>query len=95
MKIVCHIFGAASGAPFKDKSALDVVEERFSKKLALWKRQYLSMGGRLTLLKSILSGLPIYFMSLFIIPKSVAVTLERLCRAFLWEGGALEKNLIQ
>lgn len=80
MKIVCHIFGAASGAPFKDKSALDMVEERFSKKLA---RQYLSMGGRLTLLKSIWSGLPICFMSLFAIPKSVAVKLERLCRAFL------------
>lgn len=43
----------------------DVVEERCHRRLALWKRQYLSKGGGLASIKSILSSLPIYFMSIF------------------------------
>lgn len=38
--------------------------------LAWWKRQYLSNGGRYALIKSILSCLSIYLMSVFVIPKS-------------------------
>ena len=34
----------------------DGVEERFRKKLTLWKRKYISKGGRLTLIKSTLSN---------------------------------------
>jgi len=44
----------------------------------------LSRGGRLTLLKSTLCSLPIYFMSLFIIPASIANTVEKIIRDFLW-----------
>ena len=42
----------------------DRVEERFRKKLALWKRQYISKGERLTLIKSTLSNMPIYTVSI-------------------------------
>ena len=49
----------------------DGVEERFRKKLALWKRQFISKGGRLTLIKSTLMNLPVYTMSLFRMPKGV------------------------
>ena len=68
------------------------MEERLRKRLSLWKRQYLSKGGRLTLLKSTLSSLPTYFLSLFVIPKKVCARLEKIQRDFLWGGGALEKK---
>ena len=42
------------GAAFKSPHVWDVVEERFRKWLALWKRKYLSKGGRLALVKSTL-----------------------------------------
>ena len=45
------------------------------------------------LIKSTLSSLFIYFMSLFVIPKRVAARLEKMHRDFLWEGGELEKKL--
>ena len=54
------------------------------KKLSGWKRLYLSKGGRLTLLKSTLSSLPTYYLSLFTVPKVVAMRLERIQRNFLW-----------
>ena len=54
------------------------------RKLFGWKRIYLSKGGRLMLLKSTLSSLPTYYLSLFTIPKSVAARLESIQRNFLW-----------
>ena len=47
----------------------DGVEERFRRKLANWKRQYISKGSRLTLIRSTLSNFPIYIMSLFHLPN--------------------------
>ncbi|RVW83965.1 Ran-binding protein 1-like c [Vitis vinifera] len=76
--------GLPLGAPYKSIRVWDAVEERFRKRLSLWKRQYLSKGGRLTLLKSTLSSLPTYFLSLFVIPKRVCARLEKIQRDFLW-----------
>ena len=53
------------------------IEERFRRRLIAWKRQYISRGGRLTLIKSTLSNLPIYhLLSLFRLPKGVKSRLE-------------------
>ncbi|RVW38638.1 LINE-1 reverse transcriptase-like [Vitis vinifera] len=84
--------GLPLGAPYKSTRVWDTVEKRFRKRLSLWKRQYLSKGGRLTLLKSTLSSLPTYFLSLFVIPKKVCTRLEKIQRDFLWGSGALENK---
>ncbi|RVX17243.1 putative ribonuclease H protein [Vitis vinifera] len=84
--------GLPLGAPYKSTRVWDVVKERFRKRLSLWKRQYLSKGGRLTLLKSTLSSLPTYFLFLFVITKRVCARLEKIQRDFLWGGGALENR---
>ena len=42
--------GLPLGAPFKSVSIGDGVNERLHKRLALSKRQYISKGGRLTLI---------------------------------------------
>jgi hypothetical protein len=47
---------------------------------------FLSRGGRLTLIRAVLEGIPIYYLSLFKMPIGVAKSLERLMRNFLWEG---------
>lgn len=39
---------------------------------------------RSTLLKSVLSSLLIYFMSIFVIPKTLSHCLEKMMRRFLW-----------
>ena len=66
--------------------------EKREHKLAGWKSLYLSKGGRLTLLKSTLSSLPTYYLSLFTIPISVANRIEKIQRNFLWGVKEVETN---
>ncbi|CAN1147188.1 Putative ribonuclease H protein At1g65750 [Linum perenne] len=54
--------------------------------LETWKARLLSIGGRITMLKSVLSQMSIYHLSLFKAPASVIKDLERIQNKFLWEG---------
>ena len=78
--------GLPLGAKFKDKTIWNPILEKVERKLAGWKKLYLSKGGRVTLIKSTLSNLPTYFLSLFPIPALVANRIARLQRNFLWGG---------
>ena len=40
--------GMPLGAPFKSVGVWDGIEERFRKRLAMWKRQYTQKGGGLS-----------------------------------------------
>ncbi|RVW50640.1 NADH dehydrogenase [ubiquinone] 1 beta subcomplex subunit 8, mitochondrial [Vitis vinifera] len=81
------------GAPYRSLTVWDGVEERMRKKSARWKSQYISKGGRITLIWSTLASMPIYFMSMLSMPRKVRLRLERIQRDFLWGGGALERKL--
>ncbi|XP_026450995.1 uncharacterized protein LOC113351176 [Papaver somniferum] len=63
------------GLPLGDKcgsiAKWDKVIERFTAKLAGWKKPLLSRVGKVTLINSVLSSLPVYYMSLFEMPNSV------------------------
>ncbi|WJZ93749.1 hypothetical protein VitviT2T_012666 [Vitis vinifera] len=85
--------GLPLGVPHKASSMWDGVEEKMRRRLALWKRQYISKGGRVTLIKSTLASMPIYQLSLFRMTKMVARRLEKLQRDFLWGGGSLERKV--
>ena len=85
--------GLPLGAKHKALRVWDSVEERFRKRLASWKFQYISKGGRATLIRSSLSSLPIYHLSLFRAPLKVCARLERIQRQFLWGGNDLVKKV--
>jgi hypothetical protein len=55
-----------------------------ARRLAPWKHLYLSKGRMVALIKSTLSNMPTYLLSLFPIPVDVAKRIEKLQRDFLW-----------
>nr|GFC06786.1 reverse transcriptase domain, reverse transcriptase zinc-binding domain protein [Tanacetum cinerariifolium] len=50
--------------------------ERFLKRLSNWKAKTLSFGGRLTLIRSVLGSLGVYYFSTFKAPKKIICKLE-------------------
>ena len=75
--------GLPLGASHKEETIWNPVLEKMEQCLAGWKRLYLSKGGKVTLIKSTLSNLPTYFLSLLPIPIKVANRMEKLQRDFL------------
>ena len=78
--------GLPLGANFNSKTIWNTMIEKMEKKLGGWKQLYLSKGGKLTLLRSTLSNIPTYFLSLFHLPARVATQLEKIQQDFLWSG---------
>ena len=67
--------------------------EKCEKALNKWTQRHLSFGGRVTIIQSVLTSLPIYFLSFFRIPKKVVEKLVYIQRRFLW-GGGIDQNKI-
>ena len=70
--------GLPLGAKWKDRAVWNPIIEKVERRLAGWKRLYLSKGGRLTFIKCTLSNLPTYLLSLFPIPTDIAYRIEQL-----------------
>ena len=66
--------GLSLGAPFKFVAAWYEVE-RFCKRLVMLNRQYISKGGRVTLIRNTIFSMPIYFMSLMCILRLIRLRL--------------------
>lgn len=75
--------GPPVGASYKAKSIWDCIIEKMERRLTGWKILYLSKGGRFTLIKSILSNFPTYYLFFFPIPVGVASHMEKLQCGFL------------
>ena len=99
-----HLFGCREGSfPFKylgipmshqklTSKGRSQIEEKFQKKLSSWKGKLLSVGGRLVLINSILSSLPMYMLSFFRIPKSVLKKLDYYISRFFWQSDEHKKS---
>jgi hypothetical protein len=56
-----------------------------------WKRRCFSYPGRETLVKSVLSSLPTFFLTVFKMPKWAFLQMDKFRRGFLWRGKRLTK----
>ena len=58
--------------------------QKVEKRICHWTFRYLSLGGRLVLLNSVLSSILVYWMSLAPLPATVLQKLKSLMFNFLW-----------
>ncbi|GJR73959.1 RNA-directed DNA polymerase, eukaryota, reverse transcriptase zinc-binding domain protein [Tanacetum coccineum] len=77
-----YLESIVGGRMSRKQSWSDIVE-RVKKRLSKWKMQTLSIGGRLTLVKSVLGSMPIFNFSIFKVPRCVLRELEGIRRQFL------------
>ncbi|XP_078174446.1 uncharacterized protein LOC144568092 [Carex rostrata] len=62
-------------------------------KMANWSSSILSYGGRVTLLKSVLTALPLHYIQAMKLPKCVINQIDRAHRSFLWKGNDTCKGI--
>ncbi|GJY62634.1 RNA-directed DNA polymerase, eukaryota [Tanacetum coccineum] len=65
-------------------SAWDDTIDKLKARLSKWKMKTLSIGGRFTLLKSVLGATPIYNMSIFKVPRGILKVMESIRRRFFY-----------
>lgn len=92
-KLPIKYLGMPLGVSPRLKSTWKEVITKVRLRLASWKRRYLSFEGRIVLIKSVLGSLPIFYMSLFKMPESVARSIESIQARFLWGGSDLKKKI--
>jgi hypothetical protein len=66
--------------------------KKFERRIDHWCNRWLSLGGRLVLIKVVLEIQPVYWMSLATVPNSVLVKLCHLIFSFLWLGCSERKQ---
>ena len=84
--------GPPLGSPFKSKVVWNTIMEKVERRLSKWKKIYLSNGGQLTLIKSMISSLPhifFYFNNAHSCCQQIGKVTKRLSQgSFIqWIGG--------
>ncbi|GJX83607.1 RNA-directed DNA polymerase, eukaryota, reverse transcriptase zinc-binding domain protein [Tanacetum coccineum] len=83
--------GTKVGEAMSRIQAWKEVVEKVKSRLSKWKMKTLSIGGRLTLLKSVLGSIPIFHMSIFRVPSRVLHVLESI-RGHFFNGHEMGSN---
>jgi len=62
--------------------------DKIAGRLPTWKGKFLNRAGRLTLVRSVLSSIPTYFLMVFAPQKWAIRQVDKIRRSFLWKGTA-------
>ncbi|GJX36969.1 hypothetical protein Tco_0250272, partial [Tanacetum coccineum] len=93
-KLPLKYLGVPVGCNMSRSSNWNAIIQKFYSKLSSWKARLLSVGGRLTLIRSVLNSLPIYYLSIYQVPSSVRKKLEAMRNSF-FIGGLNTKLLVR
>ena len=69
------------------------IVDRIVSRLSSWNHRFLSFGGRLVLLKAVMSSLPVYFLSFFKAPAGIISSIESIFKKFFWGGCEVNRKI--
>jgi hypothetical protein len=78
--------GLPIGANPKSESTWDPLVEQLRKRLFSWRNKFISLGGRIVLINSVLNAIPIFHLSFLKMLNKVLKKVVRIQREFLWGG---------
>eukprot|EP00253_Pinus_taeda_P033982 PITA_33982 len=76
------------------RSLRSEIISKIKAKIATWGGYWLTKGGKVILIKSMLSVLPIFQAVFLLAPRNVMEHISKLLRDFLWQGGKGNENKI-
>ena len=85
--------GLEVGGNPRKKSFWEPVLNKLKARLSVWKGRYLSLAGRTCVIKSILTTIPLFYLSVFKAPESVYKSIISIQRKFLWGWGKEKKPI--
>jgi len=88
MKVPFKYLGLSIGRCHKRGAFWDGVMARIKSRLGRWKGRNLSMAKRICLIKSVISTIPLFYMTMFIILVIVIKKMVSIQRKFLWGWGS-------
>ncbi|KAJ4805083.1 RNA-directed DNA polymerase (Reverse transcriptase)-related family protein [Rhynchospora pubera] len=77
-----------------DRSCYQPLITKIQQRLQGWKSKLLSRAGRLTLVSSVLTAIPTYFMSVFLLPKWLLKSVVKERSRFLWGSNMVGKQKV-
>ncbi|CAN0912200.1 Transposon TX1 uncharacterized 149 kDa protein [Linum grandiflorum] len=89
----CSYLGLPLGSRAICAALWDPVVSKVQNRLETWKTKHLSFGGRMVLIKSVLSSMPVYFLSVFRAPATVIKVIERIQNNFLLTGLSVSSKM--
>jgi len=69
------------------------VINKINARLSSWKGKFLSMAGRICLIKSVFTFIPLFYLSFFKAPASVCNKIKSIQRSFLWAWGRDNRSI--
>nr|GEZ27341.1 RNA-directed DNA polymerase, eukaryota, reverse transcriptase zinc-binding domain protein [Tanacetum cinerariifolium] len=93
LTVPSNYLGVKVGSNMSRITSWDDVISKVSSRLSKWKLKLLSIGGRLSLLKSVLTSILLYHMCIFKVPIGVFNHLESICRNFFYGVDGSDRKL--
>lgn len=68
------------------RASVQPIIQKIANRLPGWERDFFTYPGRELLVKTVLSDMPTYFLTIFKLPKWAIDSIDRFRRSFLWRG---------
>ncbi|CAH9072437.1 unnamed protein product [Cuscuta europaea] len=68
------------------------IKDRIYARINSWNNRFLSRARRAVLLKNVIQTMPNYAMNVFLLPKDLCESIEKLMNGFWWRGSKVDQK---